>query len=111
MTETAPSKRSRTMPVAVDDEHPRLGRELPLPHPAVDAVAGEVVLVDLDVDEPDALALEPLRTASTTSTVGPHVRLWQYAGVAKATTNGTPSSKRLGDGVAQELRVGRVSRW
>ena len=28
------------------------------------------------------------RTAETTSTVGPHVRVWQNCGVANATTNG-----------------------
>jgi hypothetical protein len=32
------------------------------------------------------------RTASTTSTVGPHVRLSQKRGVANATTNGAPAS-------------------
>ncbi|MCZ7589569.1 MAG: hypothetical protein M5U27_12095 [Gaiella sp.] len=29
------------------------------------------------------------RTAETTSTTGPHVRDWQYCGVANATTNGS----------------------
>ena len=41
--------------VTVDDEDPRLAGQLPLPHPPVDAVAGQVVLVDLDVDEADRL--------------------------------------------------------
>ena len=30
-----------------------------------------------------------LRTAETTSTAGPHVRVWQNCGVAKVTTNGS----------------------
>ena len=35
---------------------------------------------------PESLCLR--RTALTTSTTGPHVRLVQYFGVAKTTTNG-----------------------
>ena len=40
------------------------------------------------------------RTVLTTSTTGPHVRLVQYAGVAKTTTNGARSRSAA----AMELR-------
>ena len=81
----------------VDDEREGLGREPPLLDPAVDPLRGVVVLVDLDVDEVDAARRRlRFRTAETTSTVGPHVRVWQYCGVANETTNGR-SRHRLRD--------------
>ena len=45
--------------VAADEEHPRLGGQLPLLHPAV-RLRRLVVLVDLDVDEPHRARPEPL---------------------------------------------------
>src|SRR6266540_6169609 len=44
--------------VRADEEHPRLGLEVPLPHPAVVAPRRVVVLVHLDVDEADVAALQ-----------------------------------------------------
>src|SRR4051812_33202911 len=44
-------------PVAADDEHPGLAREVPLADPAVLALRRVVVLVDLDVDVPAGDAL------------------------------------------------------
>ena len=107
-----PRPRPRTspciLPSRADEEHPRLAREIPLAHPAVvRRLRRVVVLVDLDVDEADAAtrrACGALR--STTSTTGPQVRLVQYFGVAKATTNGFLRGERLGDRDAVELRVG-----
>ena len=43
------------LPVAPDDEGPRLRLEAPLAHPTVEPFRRIVVLVDLDVDEPDRL--------------------------------------------------------
>src|SRR4051812_33502731 len=43
--------------VAADEEDPRLARQAPLAHPPVRPLGGHVVPVDLDVDEPDAVAL------------------------------------------------------
>src|SRR5207253_1653985 len=45
-------------PVRPDQKRPRLGRKVPLLEPAVVAERDVVVLVDLDVDEADAAALE-----------------------------------------------------
>ena len=85
----APSNRWPDDPALVDDERERLARQPPLVDPAVRPLGGVVVLVDLDVDEVDAVALpaasrqtarpgRPARTSATGST----------AGVAKVTTNG-----------------------
>ena len=48
-----------------------------------------------------------LRVAETTSTTGPHVRDWQYCGVANVTTNGT----RAASASATELRYSARSGW
>ena len=59
------------------------------------------------MDEVDARRRRAcLRTALTTSTTGPQVRLVQYFGVAKTTTNGFFARERLRDRDAIELGVG-----
>ena len=79
-------------PVCPDEEDPWLRRKAPLLYPAIEACRWIVVLVDLYVDEPDAVA-RFCRSASTTSTTGPHVLLVQNSGVAKTATNGLCSAR------------------
>ena len=103
---------ARMTPLLVDDERERLAGKPPLGHPLVDALGGVVVLVDLDVDEV-APRRRPAasRTAGTTWTTGPHVRDWQYWGVANETTNGSCACERLRHGRRVERTVGRLARW
>ena len=52
------------------------------------------------------LACQLLGDRCTTWTTGPHVRDWQYSGVAKVTTNGCFAASAAADRRAQQLRSG-----
>ena len=73
--------------VAVDHERPRLRRQPVGRRLRTQPAADLVVAIDLDVDErhrwPTFAA-----TCSSTSTTGPHTRLWHSCGVANMSTTG-----------------------
>ena len=95
-------------PVLVDDERERLALELPLVDPLVGALGRIVVLVDLDVDEVDAVLLPVLRDGlHDLDDRAARARL-AVERRREGDDERAMGGHRRGDGRAQQLAVGRL---